>query len=66
MPGAMPAISSRSSGVLIALFLQQCILRLAMREVTKVGDHWAFVVPAYLLVLSIWSGASAYDFISSK
>lgn len=35
-------------------------------EVVKVGDHCAFVVPAYLLVFGIWSGSSSYDYISSK
>lgn len=37
-----------------------------MQETVNVGDHWAFVIPAYLLVFGIWSVASAYDFISSK
>lgn len=35
-------------------------------EVVKVGDHRAFVVPAYLLVFGIWSVASSYDYISGK
>lgn len=36
-----------------------------MQEIVPVGDHWAFVVPA-LLVFSIWSAASSYDYISAK